>query len=138
MTRSGKYGMAAAAARFGPRRIAAWRSLWRLLTQAAKPGGPGVVETLRAVPRMAAAVLTGRYGELGAGRLLLFALAAGYLLSPVDLVPELLLTVFGIVDDAIVALWLGGAVLAETHRFLLWERSRPVVVDGELVDARTA
>ena len=28
------------------------------------------------------------------------------------------------------ALWLGGALLAETDRFLEWERHQPVVVDA--------
>lgn len=129
-TTTGAAGVAGMAARFGPRRIAAFHALWRLLTQAAKPGAPGIGETLRAVPRMAAAAVSGRYGELGGARLALFALAGAYLLSPIDLVPELLLSVFGLVDDAVVALWLGGAVLAEAHRFLVWERSRPVVVDA--------
>jgi hypothetical protein len=33
-----------------------------------------------------------------------------------------------------VALWLGGALLVETQRFVEWERDgRPQVVDGELV-----
>jgi hypothetical protein len=31
----------------------------------------------------------------------------------------------------IVALWLGGAVLVETERFLAWERNQPVVMDQQ-------
>ncbi|GJF02634.1 YkvA family protein [Pseudonocardia sp. D17] len=145
-TAAGTGTTAGAAARFGPRRIAAFRALWTLVRQARRPGGAGVGEMLTAVPRMAGAAVTGRYPGLPASRLLLFVLAAGYLLSPVDIVPELLLSVFGLVDDAVVALWLGGAVLAEADRFLRWEResgpdaptvrTRTGVVDGELVDVR--
>ena len=32
----------------------------------------------------------------------------------------------GLADDGVVALWLAGAFLTETDRFLAWERSRPV------------
>ncbi|MGQ0576302.1 MAG: YkvA family protein [Pseudonocardia sp.] len=115
------------APRFSPRRIAAFTALWRALRGA--PGGPGLVTRLAAVPRMLRAGLTGRYPGLGTGRLALFALAVAYLVSPVDLVPELFLTLLGLTDDAVVALWLGGAFLAETDRFLGWERERPVVLD---------
>jgi len=95
---------------------------------------------LRAFPRMAGAAVTGRYPGLTTSRLFLFVLAAVYLVSPVDFVPEIVFNVFGLVDDAVVALWLGGAVLAETDRFLHWERTDGTrtenfdgIVDGEVV-----
>jgi hypothetical protein len=37
-------------------------------------------------------------------------------------VPELLFNVFGLGDDAVVALWLAGAFLVETERYLGWQR----------------
>ncbi len=49
------------------------------------------------------------------------ALALAYLVSPVDLVPEAFLALLGLGDDALVAMWLGGAFLAETDRYLEWE-----------------
>jgi uncharacterized membrane protein YkvA (DUF1232 family) len=73
---------------------------------------------------------TGRYAELSRGRVGLILLALAYLVSPVDMVPELLLPLLGVVDDAVVALWVGGAFLAETDRFLAWERQQPTVVDA--------
>jgi len=72
----------------------------------------------------------GSYPHLGKGRLALFLLALAYLISPVDLVPEAFLTVFGLGDDAIVAMWLGGALLVEADRYLGWRAGSPVVVDG--------
>lgn len=51
--------------------------------------------------------------------------AAGYLVSPIDLVPEGLFAFIGLVDDAAVAAWLTGALLDETSRFADWERMMP-------------
>lgn len=78
---------------------------------------------------MLGSAVSGRYPGLGKGRLVLIVLAVAYLLSPVDVVPELLLSVLGLTDDAFVALWLAGAFLAETGQFLGWERQQPVVID---------
>ncbi|WP_300016332.1 YkvA family protein [Pseudonocardia sp.] len=116
-------------ATFGPRRIAAFHALWRTLTQTRRPGAPGVGDQLRALPRMIAAGVSGRYPDLGRGRIALLLLAVAYLVSPVDLVPEMFLGLLGLGDDAVVALWLGGAVLADTDRFLAWERTSPTVID---------
>jgi uncharacterized membrane protein YkvA (DUF1232 family) len=76
--------------------------------------------------------LAGRYAALGRGRLALIALGLAYLISPVDLVPEAVIPLVGLVDDGVVALWLAGAFLAETDNYLLWERSRPVIVEGDV------
>lgn len=114
-------------AKLGPQRKAALLALWRALTQSRGPGLPGLGDRLRAAPRMLTGALSGRYPELGRSRIALLVLAFAYLISPVDLVPELFLSVLGLVDDAVVALWLGGSFLVETDRFLEWERSRPGV-----------
>jgi uncharacterized membrane protein YkvA (DUF1232 family) len=75
---------------------------------------------------MVGATVTGRYD--GKARLLGMILAVVYILLPVDLVPELLLGPLGLIDDSFVAVWLAGAVLSETERFLVWERGpRPRV-----------
>ncbi|MCF7548074.1 DUF1232 domain-containing protein [Pseudonocardia sp. WMMC193] len=107
-----------------------------MLWQGAKPGTPSLADRARALPRMLGGALTGRYSILTKGRIGLLVLAVAYLLSPVDLVPEALFSVFGLLDDGVVALWLGGALLVETERFLNWEsQGRPTVVDGELAGA---
>lgn len=113
----------------GPRRIAAFTALGRAVARGLRPGSAGLGDRMRALPRMLAAALSGRYEQLSRGRLALFALAVAYLVSPVDLLPEAFLAVLGLGDDAIVALWLGGAFLVETERFLDWERLRPAPID---------
>ncbi|HEV7470324.1 MAG: hypothetical protein JWP64_5044 [Pseudonocardia sp.] len=120
-----------ATTRYGPRKLAAFRALWRALSEGRRPGAPGFADRLRVLPRMAGAALSGKYPELSRGRLAMLVLALAYLVSPVDVVPELLFSVFGLVDDGVVALWLGGAVLVETQRYLDWEKRGPSVVDGE-------
>lgn len=119
------------------RGLAALVAVGRVLHEARRPQGVGVGERLRAAPRMAWAALTGRYRHLDRGRLVLFALAVAYVVSPVDLMPEAALWFVGTVDDIGVAAWLTGALLVETDRFLAWEAvGRPgdhLVVPGEVV-----
>jgi uncharacterized membrane protein YkvA (DUF1232 family) len=116
--------------KIGPRRVAAFHALWRAVSQSRRPGAPGMGDRLRALPRMLRDAVSGRYSELSRGRLGLIVLALAYLVSPVDLVPEAFLALLGLTDDAVVALWLGGVFLAETDRFLEWERHQPTVVDA--------
>ncbi|HTF55486.1 MAG TPA: YkvA family protein [Pseudonocardia sp.] len=105
-----------------PRRISAFRALWRAVARGRRPGAPGLGERARALPRMVGASLGGRYRGLSRGRLALFLVGLVYLISPVDVVPELLFNVFGLGDDAVVALWLAGGFLVETERYLGWKR----------------
>ena len=79
---------------------------------------------------MLGGALTGRYPALSRARLGLIVLALAYLVSPIDLLPEAFLPLVGLADDGLIALWLGGAFLAETDRFLAWERQNPGVVDA--------
>jgi uncharacterized membrane protein YkvA (DUF1232 family) len=96
-----------------------------------KPGTPGLGRRLGALPRMTRAIFRGEYD--GGTRLGLMGLAVLYILSPVDIVPELVFSVFGLVDDAAMVVWFAGAVLDETERFLEWERRRAHVIPGETV-----
>jgi uncharacterized membrane protein YkvA (DUF1232 family) len=105
------------------RRVAAFRALWRAVRKGRRHGGPGLRERLSALPRLARSAARGSYPGLSRLRLGGVALALLYLLSPVDVLPELVLTVFGLGDDAIVALWLAGTFFDETERFLRWERA---------------
>ncbi|GAA1849345.1 hypothetical protein GCM10009836_31370 [Pseudonocardia ailaonensis] len=117
-----------------PGRRAAFLVLGRALVQGRRPGSPGLADRARALPRMALGAVSGRYPALTRGRLAMLVLAVAYLVSPIDLVPEAFLSVFGLLDDGVVALWLGGALLVETQRYLEWQRAgAPDVVDGELV-----
>lgn len=92
-----------------------------LVRASARPGAPSLSERVSAVPRLVRATLDGRYSGTTAKRLALVAAAVVYVVSPVDLVPELLLPVLGAADDAVVIGWAIKAFLEETDRFLSWE-----------------
>jgi uncharacterized membrane protein YkvA (DUF1232 family) len=114
-------------------RVAALTTLWRALRASRRPGAPGIGAQLAAVPRMLGASLSGRYPHLARGRIVLAVLGLVYVLSPVDIMPEVLLGPFGLGDDALVTAWVVGALLGETERFLQWEQQRRRVVVGEVV-----
>ena len=61
---------------------------------ATRPGGPTLWQRLRAVPRMIRAVRSGQYTGLSSTRLLMMLAGVGYVVSPVDIVPEGLLLAF--------------------------------------------
>lgn len=114
-------------------------ALGRALTAAFRPGSGGLRASLAATWRMLKAAAAGRYPGLGRGTLALLALAGLYVVSPVDVVPEALLSVLGLLDDAAVAVWLAGTLAWETERFRAWESLQPAgpadarVVRGEVV-----
>jgi uncharacterized membrane protein YkvA (DUF1232 family) len=115
-------------------RVAAFVMLARALRAGGRAGTPGIGAQLAAVPRMLKLGLTGRYSGLSKSRILLAVVGLLYIVSPVDVMPELLLGIFGLGDDALVAAWVAGTVLGETDAFLRWEAqgSRRVVV-GEVI-----
>ena len=115
-------------------RVAAFVMLGRALRASGRPGTPGIGAQLAAVPRMLRLGLSGRYPGLAKSRILLAVFGLLYIVSPVDLVPEVFFSIFGLGDDALVAAWVVGAVLGETDAFLRWEAegSRRVVV-GEVI-----
>ena len=110
-------------------------------TAAGTEGPTGLMARLSALPRLVRDVLAGRYVEVSRGRLLLMALAVLYIVSPIDLVPEALLTIPGMVDDVAVAGWLVSAVLGATAAYVAWEGGTPPapatddprVVPGEVI-----
>ncbi len=118
------------------RRAAAFSAIWRAMT--ASKSGPPIGQRMAALPRMFWYTITGRYD--GFGRLFGISLATLYVASPIDLFPEAFLLVPGLLDDALVAAWIAGAVLSETERFLLWEKGRASsgtvkpasVIDGDV------
>lgn len=110
-------GRGAGAARWGM-----FRALGLAVRAATRPGAPGLGERLSAVPRMVRAAMRGEYAGLTRGRLLGMLGALIYVVSPVDLVPEGLFTVFGLADDAMLVTWLASALVNDTEAFLSWER----------------
>jgi uncharacterized membrane protein YkvA (DUF1232 family) len=112
--------------------------LWRALRESSRPGAPTVGARFAALPRLGRATVEGRYDGLGLGRLLLLLMAAMYILSPIDLMPEVLLPILGGADDLAVIAWLAGALIGEADRFLDWETQTPAsyrstAVPGEVV-----
>jgi len=68
-------------------------------------------------------------GEYDGGwRVAMMVAATAYVVSPIDVIPEAFVFVLGLADDAVMITWLAGTVLAETERFLDWERQRDRVV----------
>jgi uncharacterized membrane protein YkvA (DUF1232 family) len=107
------------------KRTAAFTALARQLMRGAR-GGPSLGKRVAALPRMLKATAKGEYD--GGVRVALMAAATIYVVSPFDLIPEAFLLVVGLADDAVMITWLAGTVLAETERFLEWERQRDRVV----------
>jgi uncharacterized membrane protein YkvA (DUF1232 family) len=112
-------------------------------TAAAMSDGPsGFLTRLASIPRLVRDVLSGRYNGLSRRRLLLMLLGVVYVVSPVDLLPEALLTIPGLADDAAVATWLVASALGATTAYRIWENGRaadadgPVVIPGEVVSGR--
>jgi uncharacterized membrane protein YkvA (DUF1232 family) len=104
------------------RRIPVIRNFASALRIATRPGSPSLMERLSAVPRMIRATRSGEYTGISQGRLALLAAAVGYVVSPIDLMPEGLLLVFGLADDAMVVSWIAATLVRETESFLEWER----------------
>jgi uncharacterized membrane protein YkvA (DUF1232 family) len=120
------------------RRVAALRALASALWGARKPGAPGIGKQLGAVPRMLAQGLSGNYPNLDKGRIALAGLGLVSVVSPVDLIPELILPLIGLADDALILAWVVGALLSETEAFLAWEQetrlAKGKVVSGQVLE----
>jgi len=72
---------------------------------------------------MVRATFSGQYTGVSKGRLLLMLAAAGYIVSPIDLIPEAVAPVLGLADDALVLSWLATRLVEETEAFLAWEQA---------------
>ncbi|WP_228004026.1 YkvA family protein [Amycolatopsis sp. YIM 10] len=102
----------------------AWRAAKRRRRIAAGEPVPvgNPLDRVRALPRLLRARREG-YTGLPKSRIALWALALVYLVSPIDLLPELL-PLLGVTDDAGVLVWLFSSVSAASGMFLRWERDR--------------
>lgn len=106
----------------GPSTYRAARLAHAMREASTAPGAPGLWARVRAVPRMVRAVRSGQYTGLTSTRLLMLLAGVGYVVSPVDLVPEGLLLALGLVDDLLVIGWVATALMRETGDFIAWER----------------
>ncbi|MFN8076895.1 MAG: YkvA family protein [Kineosporiaceae bacterium] len=118
----------------GSRRRLGWFAAARLIAREAARsgrGGPGWGQRLRAVPAVVSTALRGGDPQLSRWRAMSYLLAALYVLSPVDLAPEVILPVVGLADDAAVLVWLVGNLLRDVDAVL---GSR--VVEGDVLASR--
>jgi uncharacterized membrane protein YkvA (DUF1232 family) len=104
-------------------RIASVAAVARAVRMAVRPGGPSIGERAGAVPRMVRSTFSGDYVGVSKGRLMMMLAAAGYLVSPLDLIPEAVLPIVGLADDALVLSWLATRLVEETEAFLEWEKA---------------
>ncbi|MFF1818461.1 YkvA family protein [Kribbella sp. NPDC058245] len=80
-----------------------------------------VIERARALPRMLRAARQGTYGDLPKTRMGLWVFALIYLVSPFDILPDLL-PVIGVTDDAGVLVWLLTSVSTAAGLYINHER----------------
>lgn len=98
------------------------------------PGGHGLFERLGAVPRMIRDTFAGDYEGLGKGKLFMMVLALAYLVSPFDLLPEAILTLPGLFDDAAIAVWLLAAAVTSADDYLAATTPVPVYATATVID----
>jgi uncharacterized membrane protein YkvA (DUF1232 family) len=82
-----------------------------------------VFERARALPRLLRAAKAEGYTAVSGGQKTLWVLALVYLVSPIDVLPDLL-PVIGVADDAGVAVWLFTSVSTAAGLYLRHERER--------------
>jgi uncharacterized membrane protein YkvA (DUF1232 family) len=114
-------------------RWGAIRSIGMAVRATTRSGSPGLAERLRAVPRLVRATLRGEYRGTSKGQLALLLGAVLYVVSPVDLMPEAILPLIGLGDDAVVIAWIATALVNQTEGFLAWERQRENTVRGDVI-----
>jgi uncharacterized membrane protein YkvA (DUF1232 family) len=110
-----------------------FRSLASALRTATRPGTPGVGVRLTSLPRLVRATFRGDYAGTTRGRLIMLVGAVLYVVSPIDLVPEMILPILGLADDALVISWIAASLVNETESFLSWERDRARTVRGHVI-----
>ncbi len=119
------------------------KAAYAAAASAAATDGPlGFAQRVGSIPRMVRDVMAGRFDGIGRGRLLIMLLAVVYIVSPIDLLPEAVLTIPGLIDDAGIAAWLIAAAFGATTAYRAWENGQqqmsamaddPRVVPGEVL-----
>ncbi|GAA2801563.1 YkvA family protein [Kribbella solani] len=82
-----------------------------------------VIERAQALPRLLRDVRRGTYADLPKSRTFLWLLALVYLVSPIDIIPDLL-PIIGVTDDAGVGVWLLTSVSTAAGLYLRKEREQ--------------
>ncbi len=89
---------------------------------AMRPGSASLSQRVAAVPRLIRATVRGEYAGVRGSTLAGLLAGLFYVLSPVDLLPEAVLPLLGLADDAMVLAWMAAALVTSTEDFLAWER----------------
>ena len=76
--------------------------------------------------RMTKLTLSGEYTGIPKGQLIMGLAGLVYLISPVDIIPDVL-PFFGFVDDAALMLWLVRNAAEQVERFEQWEQAQGTV-----------
>ncbi len=109
------------------------RTLRTSIASVADPDGPDVAQRLGALPRLVRAVAAREYTGASPARIAALVAAAAYVASPVDMIPEKLMPLVGLADDAVVLAWLAAALVHDTDEFLAWEAARKNTVRGHRI-----
>ncbi len=96
-------------------------------------GRSGFLTRVAAVPRMIRDTMTGEYSGLGKGNVFAMVMAVAYLVSPIDLIPEALLTIPGLIDDTAIAIWLLAAATSAADRYLMETSAVPVYATATVI-----
>jgi uncharacterized membrane protein YkvA (DUF1232 family) len=97
-------------------------------------GNNGFFSRLSAVPRMIRDTMAGEYDGLGKGRLFAMSMALAYLISPVDLLPEAVLTIPGLVDDTAIAVWLLAVLVGSADEYVNRTTPQPIYATATVID----
>ena len=107
------------------------KAAYTVAATAAMSEGPlGFGQRVASLPGLVRDTVSGRYDGLGRGRLAMIGVALVYIIAPIDLVPEALLTIPGLMDDAAVAAWLIATLMGATTAYRAW--------GGEVTDPSTS
>ena len=85
-------------------------------------------EKLMAYTRMISLMFKGKYKPKKKRNLFLGVAALAYIISPLDIVPELLLGPFGLLDDFAILLFAIRRLDKEVVNFLLWEEQQSNII----------
>lgn len=113
------------------RQAAAAAAVGRAWRAGSEPGTPSLAERVRLLPSMIADAWAGRFPALSRSRLALMLLGVLYVLSPVDLLPESALLLFGLTDDLLVTGWVVATTLDKAGEYAMWRRVVPDPVDTD-------
>lgn len=97
------------------------KAAYTVAATAAMSEGPlSFGQRVASLPGLVRDTVSGRYDGLGRGRLAMIGVALVYIVAPIDLVPEALLTIPGLMDDAAVAAWLIATLMGATTAYRTW------------------